>query len=108
MRSVHQLTPELAAEIAASGYVVFIDAAVQQDTVVVQAIEPAPAAAFVTHVTDPRTLLGLVTTLGAPQPGALLVTIPAFDLGLGTSLSQPTRAAVAQAVALVEQRCTRR
>jgi hypothetical protein len=53
------------------------------------------------HQADPGALLGLAALAGLDVPPAFVVTVPAHDLGLGTQLSAPTRAAVADAVAEV-------
>ena len=99
---VHQLTPELAAEIATSRKVVFVDAAVGAETVERRSIDRAAVATGgATHHADPADLLALTRHTHGAAPPAILVTIPAADLGLGEELSPATRRHVAEAIEMV-------
>lgn len=107
--AVHQLTPELAVEIAQPGVtaVVFVDArAVDRDAAV---DDPAALAVVVTplaapdaaspslgHHLGPAVLLAYATLLldGRPAPRAWLVTTPGVDFGHGEGLSQAASAAI--------------
>lgn len=103
----HQLVPELAEQFTGTGLVIFVDAAVTgsqphdrpgapQGVQVHRVTAASPG--FGGHRADPAALLGLAALAGLPVPEAYLISIPAHDLGLGTQLSAPTRAAVTDAV----------
>ena len=98
--SVHQLTPELAADLEGRALVIFVDAAVDVDTVTVRRVRPATSSAS-THHLDPAALLRLADVLGWVPGRALAVHVPAHDLGLGTELSPRGRAVAAEAVEVV-------
>jgi hydrogenase maturation protease len=106
VRSVHQLTPELAIEVADRELVIVVDADVD-----VEAVTWRTAAASggrpgaMTHHLDPGALLGLASLFGAPPAQVVLVSIPVHDLGLGTELSAATAAAAELAVVEVLERC---
>jgi hydrogenase maturation protease len=97
----HQLVPELAEEIAAARLVIFVDAAPgdRPGVEVRRVTVSTPAAGG--HQSDPAALLGLAALAGLDVPDAHVVALPAHDFGLGTQLSTPTRAALADAVAEV-------
>ncbi len=106
--TTHGLTPELAEEIARSGRVIFIDASLRAESVLVR---PVAATAqhpenLPTHLLDPSLLLGLTQTLYGKLPEeSLLVEIPARSVELGEHLSPETERFVNEAVALVLDRC---
>lgn len=104
-RALHQLTPELAEDLAGT-QVIFVDATVARRTVDLTELAAGDGTGPMTHHADPRGLLDLAAALGAPAAGAWLVHIPAHDLGLGTGLSDATAGfvdeAVARIVALIE------
>jgi hydrogenase maturation protease len=89
--AVHQLLPELAADIAEVDIVIFVDAIVTQNPVKTNiAITPIVAGGdenFSTHIITPQLLLGLSQKLYAATPDAYLLTIPAIDFSLGANLS---------------------
>ncbi len=90
------LLPEHAAELAAAGRVVFVDAA--PDTAVVRAAALAPrAGTSLDHALGPAGLLALAELAFGRAPPAALVTVPARDFGLGRPLSRRTRQALAAA-----------
>ncbi|WP_036530906.1 hydrogenase maturation protease [Neosynechococcus sphagnicola] len=88
---VHQLLPELAAAIADVDVVVFIDAAIvshpSSPHITVESLIAARDATFRTHLITPQFLLGLSQRLYGAAPTAYLLTIPAIDFALGTTLS---------------------
>ncbi|NJN95665.1 MAG: hydrogenase [Anaerolineales bacterium] len=104
---VHQLTPELAAEIAEPDIstVVFVDARViapdeVDPQVQVQSLNREPLTPSLGHYLDPATLLLYADRLYGRRPAAWLVTVPAADFGYDESLSQITRQALVSAHAL--------
>lgn len=102
VRSVAQLTPELAVDVADSRRVVFVDADVDAPELRARPVAArALEAGVMTHHGDPATLLSLAATVGAPPGEAMVVSIPASDLGLGFEFSPRTAAAVAEAIELI-------
>ncbi len=87
---VHQLTPELAAQIATADKVLFVDAQISTHAsgVTSTPIVPEPAAAGpMTHTATPQALMGLAQALYGRCPPALLISIPGERFELGDSLS---------------------
>lgn len=102
VRSVAQLTPELALDIAGATGVVFVDADVDATAVTAEAVTPSSTQPGVmTHHGDPVRLLALVATVGRVPDRAVAISIPARDLGLGTNMSPEARAGVARAIELI-------
>ena len=102
VRSVSQLTPELALEVAGRTLVVFVDADVDAAEVTVQRIEAhSESAKTMTHHGDPATLLSLVPNVGALPKSAYVVSVPATNLEIGFELTPATQAAAGEAVALI-------
>ena len=104
-RSVHQLTPELAEEVAACGAVIFIDACLgrSSDVASLRPIAPDTPLARIDHVMSPQAVLAYTHAMFGSSPKAWLLTIPGGDFELGESLSTAARAATAAALALIEQ-----
>lgn len=107
--SVHQLTPELAAEIARARQVVFVDAARgdwDNHSRSVQ-IEPLEAAETTTlrlgHDAQPRSLLSLTRTLYHQTPQAWLISIPGINFELSETLSPFAEKGVNDALELLKQ-----
>lgn len=106
VRSQSQLTPELALEVAGRDLVVFVDADVDAPTVAHRRVEPGSGGSVMTHHGDPAGLLALVPTVGEPPGEAIVVSIPASDLGMGFELSPRTAAAVDDAIELIVRLAT--
>lgn len=87
----HQLVPELAVSVAAAGRVIFVDAAMDCDSVCVREVEPLLSTQAMTHAVDPGALLELARILYQRSPPALTLTIPAEDFGFGSKLSDRCR-----------------
>jgi hydrogenase maturation protease len=89
--SVHQLTPELAADIAWAevAAVVFVDTRVTELNSGLQArpIETDSSSPSVGHYLDPNTLMIYAHLLYGKQPQAWQVTVPGNDFGHGEGLS---------------------
>lgn len=105
-RTLHQLTPELAADLAGRRVVV-VDASVAVEEVTLEAVTvPAgdgPAAGALSHHLDPGALAALAARLGWRPASMTVVHVPAHDLGVGVGLSPATAAAVATATERVLQ-----
>lgn len=102
VRSVSQLTPELALEIAKFDTVVFVDASIdvaETTTTAVTAGTTAPSA--MTHFSSPEALLGMTASVGAVPTRAFAVSIPVADLGLGLELTPITEVGVEKAIEMV-------
>jgi hydrogenase maturation protease len=89
--AIHQLLPELAADIAEVDLVVFVDAIVTQDrtktNITITPIFAGGDENFSTHIITPQLLLGITQKLYGMTPVAYLLTIPAIDFTLGANLS---------------------
>ena len=100
----HQLTPDLAPDIAAARLVVFVDAAVNIRPGVVAVREvrgaSAPSTGLV-HTASPAALLELALRLYGGAPDAYIVTVGVGSLALSEALSPAVAAAVPEAVAAV-------
>jgi hydrogenase maturation protease len=103
VQAVHQLTPELAADLARAGRVIFVDAcAAAGQAVEVRRLAPGGGGRALSHACDPGMLLNLVQALWGHAPPAWLVTVLGEEFGLGTGLSAAARRRADQAVAQVE------
>lgn len=115
VRSVQQLTPELAAELAHLDAVLFIDAwpaPVGADPQLI-AVPPAVVAGGPTgsssgshsdsHRLEPAALLTVSQALYGRAPAAQLLLVPAQAFEHGTALSPALKAALPQARALLRQ-----
>lgn len=106
---VHQLTPELAAELASCDAAIFLDASadLQQVGIAVRDLHPAgqPDVSSA-HNHSPESLLALCRDLYQRLPRAVLISIPArsFDLGeeLSAEASEGVRCAVAEVAKILE------
>jgi hydrogenase maturation protease len=101
VRTVCQLVPELAAEIAEACLVVFVDALADPNR---SAVELAPVAAaefsaWSTHRADPRTLLALTRAVYARMPEAWWLKVPGRDFAFGEGLSSAAEENLGQAIA---------
>lgn len=105
--AVHQLTPELAADIASARAAIFVDAvlASAQAGVEVRPILPAEAAAALTHAADPRSLLALSQAAFGRCPPAWWVTIPVGNLEFGEGLSPLAERGLAVALGEIRRLC---
>lgn len=84
---VHQLTPELAADLADSRLAIFVDAAVSGEPVAVVRLNAEPTGSAMTHFADPRGLLALARIAYDRSPDAWLVTAAGADFGFCEGLS---------------------
>jgi hydrogenase maturation protease len=86
-RSVLQLTPELAADIAGFDTVIFLDASVGSQTVTLEEVPKPAAPSALTHVTKPSEIVALSSALFGFQGRALQCRVPVADFGAGEKLS---------------------
>jgi len=102
VRSVAQLTPELALEITKFDIVVFVDANVEvSQTTCAPVVAATAQPSAMTHFSSPESLLGMTASIGPVPPRAFTISIPVTDLGLGLELTPMTEIGVAQAVDMV-------
>lgn len=87
--SLHQLTPDLAADIAAVERVIFVDASsdVTLRQATLEPLLPSAAAGGSSHHLHPATLLALTQSLYGLCPTAFLLGLPAQSFDLSESLS---------------------
>ena len=103
VRSVAQLTPELALAVSGRSVVVFVDASVDTTELTVMPVEVSRASSDVmTHHGNPANLLSMVPQVGETPGSAWLVSIPAVELGMGFELSPVTQEAAEAAVDAIE------
>jgi hydrogenase maturation protease len=102
VRSVIQLTPELALEIAKFDTVVFVDASVEvAETTSTPVVAGLTDPTAMSHYNTPETLLGMTAKVGQVPSTAVAVSIPVTDIGLGMELTPMTAVGVEEAIAIV-------
>lgn len=100
---VHQLTPELAADLADARGAVFVDSKVCVGPTTVERIEAAPTGSVMTHAADPRGLMALCEAIYQRCPESWLVTAPGIDFGFHDGLSPIGRESTREAIACIER-----
>jgi hydrogenase maturation protease len=105
--SVHQLTPELAADFASASRIVLIDAAADGDepgAVHVSDVVPDYAAVGVfSHHVDAAALVALTSALYGEAPPTTMVTVSLDSVPHEERLSAPVAAAIPDVVAVVSR-----
>ena len=97
--SVHQLTPELAEEIACASTVIFVDASLSDsETLQVKRLTLQTTAISLGHLGEPRSLLALTQAIYGKIPPAYWILIPAVNFEFGEKLSSITECAVMAAL----------
>jgi hydrogenase maturation protease len=101
--TTHQLTPELAEDIAGVDRVIFVDATLSEcvDTRL-QSLEIPTGWRFFGHAETPESLLAFTRSIYEKTPLAYGVYIPAVNCEFGEELSDVTRQGMDQAIALIE------
>ncbi len=105
----HQLTPDLADDIAAAEQVIFVDAYVARAPGAKLRVEKitadlAGSARALGHHGDPAGLIRLADRLFGKLPEAWLVGIPAYSFAAGETMTPETLQMTAEAVALIGER----
>lgn len=110
---VHQLTPELSAEIASSRVVVFVDARVSEGEAIALSPDTPPhlelqplsptTDATLGHTATPTALLALTQSLFGVTPTAYHLLIPATQFEFQETLSPLTQQAMATALDQIHQ-----
>lgn len=101
VRRVHQLTPELAEEIAQAKTLVFIDADLGAAKARLERLVPAPQRSPFTHTVTPGALVVLAEQLYGFQGVAYLCHVPAENFTEGDSLTEVAEAGARAAVECV-------
>jgi hydrogenase maturation protease len=99
----HQLTPELAEDIATARVAVLIDACLGDTPgwVSIREVAPAPGASWSHHL-RPEDVVGLAHALFGAAPQVLLVTVTGAHFGFSTQLSPAVSNCVSRVVTIVE------
>ena len=108
---MHQLTPELVAELAPLQRVLFIDAWLAPESAEPTPsprIDPLPAVAqpgeaSSSHRLEPAELLAITAALYGRAPRGALLRVPAFVFGHGSELSPQLRASLPAARSLLHR-----
>ncbi len=107
-RAAHQLTPEIAADLAETDFAVFIDAAcdnVQGDIIHRRVLPSVSATGSFSHQLTPEVLLALAERLYGRSPEAHLYSIGAASFEYGETLSEPVRAALPALIDQIQAVC---
>jgi len=105
--SLAQLTPELAAELAAAQTVIFVDArkssSPSEPTVQVEPLSPCGGDwASLVHALTPSVLLGLCKAVFGKCPESWQVTVPGSDFSFGEGLSDLAGRGMDGALGMIE------
>jgi hydrogenase maturation protease len=101
--AAQQFTPEMAADLAETELVIFVDASATDEpgAIRVEPVAPRPEVPS-THRLDPPGLMALAASVCGHAPAhAFALTVGASHFGYGEEISGPLRQAVRQAVRLV-------
>ncbi len=107
---LHQLTPELAEELARSEWVIFVDACQFNGPHNVQ-VRPLEAIGCETsgssvpalgHTCDPQSLLALAQSTYGHRPHAWSIEVPAEDFSMGEHLSATAEEGIAEALEIIQ------
>ncbi len=98
-RALHQLTPELAADLAAVSHALFVDAGSSLERIETRRVEPRTQASSLAHTADPGRLLAWTQTLYGRRPEGCLLTIPIDDTDFGVCFSPLARQGLRAALA---------
>jgi hydrogenase maturation protease len=101
VRSVQQLTPEVALDLVDRSLVVVVDAAVEVEQVQVGPVTAGPSRAALSHRADLAELLATTSLFGTPPHRVMSVRVPVQDLAIGTELAPATAGRVGQVVEIV-------
>jgi len=103
--AVHQLTPELAPEVASAARVVFVDASIDppNGAIELRLLGPKAAVGSLGHISDPQTLLKLAHEVYGGCPDAWLVTIPANCVEFGEGFSTAAQRGINDALTRIER-----
>ncbi|QYX34058.1 hydrogenase maturation protease [Sphaerospermopsis torques-reginae] len=101
--AVHQLTPELADELANVNLSIFVDATINENMVVAPLSLTNDHYHSIGHFADPRSLLALTEFLYGKSPIAWLVTVPGQNFELGDRISLKAEKGITTALSKIMQ-----
>ena len=102
VKSISQLTPEIALDISERRLVVFVDANVSVADVEVSNVQPAAdGPTLMTHHGDPAAIVGLARRFGQEPESSVLVSIPVFETGMGQELTPECAVFAQRALVLI-------
>ena len=102
-----QLLPEMAEEVAGARVVLFVDASIKVQDVVLERIGPRGDHLMLPHSGEPGAILDLAHAVYGRVPSeAWLVHVPVEQFELAAPLSERTRLGVEKAVAAIRARLT--
>ncbi|AFZ59612.1 hydrogenase maturation protease [Anabaena cylindrica FACHB-243] len=98
--AVHQLTPELAANLANADLAIFVDACIHCEPLDVQvrSLSSRDSSTINGHTGDPRSLLALTESLYGHCPPAWLVTVPGVNFEISDRISPSAENGIAIAL----------
>ena len=116
--AVHQLTPELAEDLAHADYAIFVDAyraEVGTATIEMRTVDALPLRSLVWHTGEPHLLLALAHTVYNRSSRAWWITVPAMGFDYGAELTCVAQSGVDEALEVIRdlidtlkgQPCTR-
>lgn len=108
--TVHQLTPELASELANTATVIFIDACRLNPDQAVRVTQLAPRGMETTgstvpsmgHTCDPRSLLALTHSVYGHHPQAWWIEVTAVEFAVGEHLSSTAEQGISEALEAIQ------
>lgn len=107
--AVHQLTPDLAAEVTSASRVVFVDArldpGLQPGVVTIDAVRRDLEASSMTHHVEAGTILSLAEALYDAAPPAIAVSVVIASVEPGADLGAAVGASVSRLVETVVDLC---
>jgi hydrogenase maturation protease len=102
--STHQLTPELAADMANSSLVIFVDAILSNHTdIQIEKLTAISEWHNLGHAESPASLLALTQALYQQNPNAWGVFIPAINFEFGEELSPITQIGLTKAIKAIKK-----
>jgi hydrogenase maturation protease len=100
----HQLTPEIAADLAEADYAIFVDACIESDILKIEEIDPSINEIVTTgHGGNPASLLMLSKTLYLKHPKAWMIGIPAINFEFTEELSEIAKQGVDEAIEKIKE-----
>lgn len=106
VRSMSQLTPEVALLASDRRLVVFVDASVDTESLTIGDVPSSAEAdpeSVMTHHGNPASVVEMAGTVGRPPDRAVLVSIPATNLEMGFEFTEGTSRAAEGAVAAIAE-----
>jgi hydrogenase maturation protease len=105
--AVHQLTPELAEDLANADTVIFVDAVISSkqnlEEIKTELLECNRKYSNSGHTEDPRSLLSLSKIVYNKVPIAYWILIPAINFEFGEEISAITQQGITQTLLAIEQ-----